>query len=211
LRRWPRDALSQSCYRSSTTVARFCRQLIENTLPDSSPSSAVEPIVRACVRAVGFGQIAPRNPGPQHVRYCIYDPPVVRARALPTLRHQRPCRRLAVVDAALFEPGPRRQVTAAAALHQEDDRHPPPQVAHRFASEVSSISRFACGPTRVARAHGSFKHAMIGLVALSHDAVPPSTCVMTDRIRQGTSGTASLAPVRSPARVGGTSRARPRP
>ena len=71
------------------TVARFCRQRIENTLPDSSPRPAVEPIVRACVRAVAFGQIAPRNPGPQHVKYCIYDPPVVRARALPTLRHQR--------------------------------------------------------------------------------------------------------------------------
>src|SRR5262249_3874616 len=56
------------------TVARFCRQRIENTLPDSSPRPAVEPIVL---------------PGPQHVKYCIYDPPVVRARALPTLRHQR--------------------------------------------------------------------------------------------------------------------------
>src|SRR5436309_518329 len=71
------------------TVARFCRQRIENTLPHSSPSPAVEPIVRAYVRAVAFGQIAPRDAGPQHVNYCIYDPPVVRARALPTLRHQR--------------------------------------------------------------------------------------------------------------------------
>jgi hypothetical protein len=70
------------------TVARFCRQSIENTLPDSSPRPAVEPIVRACVRAVAFGQIAPRDPGPQHVKYCIYDPSIVRARALPTLRHQ---------------------------------------------------------------------------------------------------------------------------
>src|SRR5262249_49323946 len=50
---------------------------------------AVEPIVRTRVRAVAFGQIAPRDPGPQHVKYCIYDPPVVRARTLPTLRHQR--------------------------------------------------------------------------------------------------------------------------
>src|SRR5262245_54557862 len=71
------------------TVARFCRQRIENTLPDSSPRPAVEPIVRARVRAVAFGQIAPRDPGPQHVKYCIYDPSVVRARALPALRHQR--------------------------------------------------------------------------------------------------------------------------
>src|SRR5262245_17474939 len=71
------------------TVARFCRQCIENTLPDSSPRPAVEPIVRTRVRAVAFGQIAPRDPGPQHVKYCIYDPPVVRARTLPTLRHQR--------------------------------------------------------------------------------------------------------------------------
>src|SRR5215468_10355466 len=71
------------------TVARFCRQCIENTLPDSSPRPAVEPIVRTRVRAVAFGQIAPRDPGPQHVKYCIHDPPVVRARALPTLRHQR--------------------------------------------------------------------------------------------------------------------------
>src|SRR5262245_59947610 len=30
------------------TVARFCRQHIENTLPDSSPRPAVEPIVRTC-------------------------------------------------------------------------------------------------------------------------------------------------------------------
>src|SRR5262245_29368606 len=71
------------------TVARFCRQSIENTLPDSSPRPAVEPIVRTRVRAVAFGQIAPRDPGPQHVKYCIYDPSIVRARALPTLRHQR--------------------------------------------------------------------------------------------------------------------------
>src|SRR5262252_6941716 len=71
------------------TVARFCRQRIENTLPDSSPRPAVEPIVRARVRAVAFGQIAPRDPGPQHVKYCIYDPSIVRARALPTVRHQR--------------------------------------------------------------------------------------------------------------------------
>src|SRR5262249_20780299 len=71
------------------TVARICRQCIENTLPDSSPRPAVEPIVRTRVRAVAFGQIAPRDPGPQHVKYCIYDPPVVRARTLPTLRHQR--------------------------------------------------------------------------------------------------------------------------
>src|SRR6476659_9271875 len=71
------------------TVARFCRQSIENTLPDSSPRPAVEPIVRTRVRAVAFGQIAPRDPGPQHVKYCIYDRAIVRARALPTLRHQR--------------------------------------------------------------------------------------------------------------------------
>ena len=71
------------------TVARFCRQSIENMLPDSSPRPAVEPIVRTRVRAVAFGQIAPRDPGPQHVKYCIYDPSIVRARALPTLRHQR--------------------------------------------------------------------------------------------------------------------------
>src|SRR5258708_93666 len=71
------------------TVARFCRQSIENMLPDSSPRPAVEPIVRTRVRAVAFGQIAPRNPGPQHVKYCIYDPSIVRARALPTLRHHR--------------------------------------------------------------------------------------------------------------------------
>jgi hypothetical protein len=32
---------------------------------------------------VAFGQIAPRDPGPQHVKYCIYDPSIVRARALP--------------------------------------------------------------------------------------------------------------------------------
>src|SRR5262245_28783109 len=70
------------------TVARFCRQSIENTLPDSSPRPAVEPIVRTRVRAVAFGQIRPRDPGPQHVKYCIYDPAIVRARALPTLRHQ---------------------------------------------------------------------------------------------------------------------------
>src|SRR5215471_574800 len=71
------------------TVARFCCQSIENTLPHSSPRPAVEPIVRTRVRAVAFGQIAPRDPGPQYVKYCIYDPPVLRARALPTLRHQR--------------------------------------------------------------------------------------------------------------------------
>src|SRR5215475_15133696 len=71
------------------TVARLCRQRIENTLPDSSPRPAAKPIVRSRVRAVAFGQIAPRDPGPQHVKYCIYDAPVVRARALPTLRHQR--------------------------------------------------------------------------------------------------------------------------
>src|SRR5262249_55460007 len=71
------------------TVARFCRQSIENTLPHSSPRPAVEPIVRTRVRAVAFGQIAPRDPGPQHVKYCIYDPSIVRARALPTVRHQR--------------------------------------------------------------------------------------------------------------------------
>src|SRR4029450_9757221 len=82
--RFPNRAIDQV-----QTVARFCRQHIENTLPDSSPRPAVEPIVRTCVRAVAFGQIAPRDPGPQHVKYCIYDPPVVRARALPTLRHQR--------------------------------------------------------------------------------------------------------------------------
>src|SRR5215470_11167977 len=71
------------------TVARFCRESIENTLPHPSPRPAVEPIVRTRVRAIAFGQIAPRNPGPQHVKYCIYDPSIVRARALPTLRHQR--------------------------------------------------------------------------------------------------------------------------
>ena len=71
------------------TVARFCRESIENTLPDSSPRPAVEPIVRTRVRAVAFGQIAPRDPGPQDVKYCIYDPSIVRTRALPTLRHQR--------------------------------------------------------------------------------------------------------------------------
>src|SRR5262245_1166403 len=71
------------------TVARFCRQRVENTLPDSSPRPAVEPIVRARVWSVAFGQIAPRDPGPQHVKYCIHDPPVVRARALSTLRHER--------------------------------------------------------------------------------------------------------------------------
>ena len=71
------------------TVARFCRQRVENTLPDSSPRPAVEPIVRARVWAVAFGQIAPWDPRPQHVKYCIHDPPVVRARALPTLRHER--------------------------------------------------------------------------------------------------------------------------
>src|SRR5215471_10814701 len=71
------------------TVARFCRQSIENTLPHSSPRPAVEPIVRTRVRAIAFGQIAPRDPGPQHVKYCIYDPSIVRARALPTLWHQR--------------------------------------------------------------------------------------------------------------------------
>src|SRR5262245_56173181 len=71
------------------TVARFCRESIENTLPHPSPRPAVEPIVRTRVRAIAFGQIAPRDPGPQHVKYCIYDPSIVRARALPTLRHQR--------------------------------------------------------------------------------------------------------------------------
>src|SRR5260370_14370479 len=71
------------------TVARFCRQSIENMLPDSSPRPAVEPIVRTRVRAVALWQIAPRTPGPQHVKYCIYDPSIVRARALPTLRLQR--------------------------------------------------------------------------------------------------------------------------
>src|SRR5262249_45817450 len=71
------------------TVAGFCRQRIENTLPDSSPRPAVEPIVCTRVRAIAFGQIAPRDPGPQYEKYCIYDPPVLRARALPTLRHQR--------------------------------------------------------------------------------------------------------------------------
>src|SRR5262249_24887536 len=71
------------------TVARFCRESIENTLPHPSPRPAVEPIVRTRVRAIAFGQIAPRDPGPQHVKYCIYDPSIVRARALPTVRHQR--------------------------------------------------------------------------------------------------------------------------
>src|SRR5262245_37928773 len=71
------------------TVAGFCRQRIENTLPDSSPRPAVAPIVCTRVRAIAFGQIAPRDPAPQYEKYCIYDPPVLRARALPTLRHQR--------------------------------------------------------------------------------------------------------------------------
>ena len=53
------------------------------------PRPAVEPIVRTRVRAIAFGQIAPRDPGPQPVKYCIYDPSIVRARALRTLRHQR--------------------------------------------------------------------------------------------------------------------------
>src|SRR5947208_11280149 len=69
------------------TVARFCCESIEDTLPHPSPRPAVEPIVRTRVRAIAFGQIAPRDPGPQHVKYCIYDPSIVRARALPTLRH----------------------------------------------------------------------------------------------------------------------------
>src|SRR5499425_881705 len=34
-------------------------------------------------------RVADRDPVAQHVKYCIYDPPVVRARTLPTLRHQR--------------------------------------------------------------------------------------------------------------------------
>src|SRR5437868_10038852 len=71
------------------TVARFCCESIEDTLPHPSPRPAVEPIVRTRVRAIAFGQIAPRDPGPQHVKYCIYDPSIVRARALPTVRHQR--------------------------------------------------------------------------------------------------------------------------
>src|SRR5437764_12747332 len=71
------------------TVARFCCESIEDTLPHPSPRPAVEPIVRTRVRAIAFGQIAPRDPGPQHVKYCIYDPSIVRARALATLRHQR--------------------------------------------------------------------------------------------------------------------------
>src|SRR5947208_2550212 len=71
------------------TVARFCRESIENTLPHPSPRPAVEPLVRTRVRYIAFWQIAPRDPGPQHVKYCIYDPSIVRARALATLRHQR--------------------------------------------------------------------------------------------------------------------------
>src|SRR5262249_23463294 len=72
------------------TVARFCRQSIENTLPDSSPRPAVEPIVRTRVRAVAFGQIAPRDPGPQHVKYCIYDPSIAATnRARPATKVRR--------------------------------------------------------------------------------------------------------------------------
>jgi hypothetical protein len=86
LRRWPRDALSQSCYRSSST--NCCAILPPKHRKYASRLLTQDQRLNRLYALVAFGQIAPRDPGPQHVNI-VYDPSIVRARALPTLRHER--------------------------------------------------------------------------------------------------------------------------
>jgi hypothetical protein len=69
-------------------VARFRGQPIENPLPDAASRSTVEAVVSHCVRSIPFGQISPRHPCPQHVKYRFNDPAIVGARALSSFRHQ---------------------------------------------------------------------------------------------------------------------------
>jgi len=70
------------------TVARFRGQPIENPLPDATSSPAVEAIVSCRVRSIPFGQVSPRHPCAQHVKYRVHNPAIVCARALSSLRHQ---------------------------------------------------------------------------------------------------------------------------
>ena len=70
-------------------VARFRCQSIENPLPDTAPRPTIEAIVSRCVRPIPFGQISPRHPRAQHVKYRVHNPTIVGARALSSFRHQR--------------------------------------------------------------------------------------------------------------------------
>jgi hypothetical protein len=69
-------------------IARFRGQPIENPLPNTASRPAIEAIVSRRVRPVPFGQVSPRHPCAQHVKYRIYDPAIVGARALASFRHQ---------------------------------------------------------------------------------------------------------------------------
>src|ERR1039458_8084021 len=70
------------------TVARFRRQLLEDTLPDASARPTVEAIISRRVGAVACRQIPPWHSGPQHVKYRIHNLAIVNARALSALRQQ---------------------------------------------------------------------------------------------------------------------------
>src|ERR1022692_2674525 len=70
------------------TVARFRRQLVENTLPEPAARPTVEEIICRRVGAVACRQIPPRHPGPQHVKYRIHNLAIINSRALSALRQQ---------------------------------------------------------------------------------------------------------------------------
>ena len=70
------------------TVARLRRQLVEDTLPDAASRPTVEAIVSRRVRSIPFGQISPRHPCPQHVKYRIHNLAIVNSRDLSALRQQ---------------------------------------------------------------------------------------------------------------------------
>ena len=63
---------------------------VHQLVPDARLSPTIEAIVDCRIRAVAFGQIAPRRAGPQNVEHTVEDLPVVlRLRPAPSHRHQR--------------------------------------------------------------------------------------------------------------------------
>ena len=70
-------------------VARFRRQLVENTLPDAPARPTVKAIVSRRIGAVACRQISPWHSGAQHVKYRIHNLAIINSRALSALRQQR--------------------------------------------------------------------------------------------------------------------------
>src|SRR5450755_1028241 len=127
------------------TVARFRRQLVEDTLPDPTSRPTVETIISRRIGAVACRQIPPRHSGPQHVKYRIHNLAIVNSRALSALRQQRfEQRPVLIAQIKSLDPPPRtvnhvRPNYSIVYLSTDPSIAAPPHIVSSLTSEFSAV------------------------------------------------------------------------